>query len=195
MLFDCAQSGVLTPLYSATPKCRLSLFAIDEAHCISSWGHDFRHAYRSLGEMRSKFPDVPVIAVTATATPRVQDDIVHSLRLRSPDIFNHGFDRPNLFYEVRYKENMESVALDMWTAISTLGGNPVVPTRVPVPVASGFVSARVVLATEEGKREPRPAAPLLAAPVTPCGVIYAPTRQRVQDLAQELKNRGYALPY
>jgi ATP-dependent DNA helicase RecQ len=78
-------------------------FAIDEAHCISDWGHDFRPEYRQLAALRDRFPGVPMMALTATATARVQQDIVHQLRLRDPAQFKASFNRPNLTYTVSGK--------------------------------------------------------------------------------------------
>ncbi len=80
---------------------KISFFAVDEAHCISEWGHDFRPEYRRLREMMIQInPDAPVIALTATATPKVQSDIVKNLDLRNPNIFISSFNRANLYYEV-----------------------------------------------------------------------------------------------
>ena len=80
---------------------KISFFAVDEAHCISEWGHDFRPDYRRLREMMTQInPDIPVIALTATATPKVQSDIVKNLDLHDPNIFISSFNRPNLYYEV-----------------------------------------------------------------------------------------------
>ncbi len=97
-------------------KLDLQLLAIDEAHCISEWGHDFRPEYRLLGSLRQqfggRFADVPIIALTATATPRVAEDIVRQLHLREPKIFRSGFERKNLFYEIRPKQKAFDQILD-----------------------------------------------------------------------------------
>ena len=81
----------------------VSGFAIDEAHCVSEWGHDFRPEYRQLSVLREKFSQIEVMGLTATATERVRQDIVQQLRLRDPLIQVSSFNRPNLFYEVRPK--------------------------------------------------------------------------------------------
>jgi ATP-dependent DNA helicase RecQ len=87
---------------------KISFFAVDEAHCISEWGHDFRPEYRRLREMMDLIDDSrPVIALTATATPKVQSDIVKNLGLRKPKIFISSFNRPNLYYEIQPKINKD----------------------------------------------------------------------------------------
>ena len=108
-----AQTGGVSLLYVAPERVSmpgfrrylgrldLRLIAIDEAHCISEWGHDFRPDYRALSELRTQFPDVPVMALTATATERVRDDIVGQLRLGNCPRFVSGFDRANLTYRVQ----------------------------------------------------------------------------------------------
>ncbi|MBS1258961.1 MAG: ATP-dependent DNA helicase RecQ [Candidatus Scalindua arabica] len=90
----------------------LSLFAIDEAHCISEWGHDFRPDYLSLSGLTQTFPHIPVTAFTATATPRVQEDIINKIGLRSPYVIRASFNRQNLFYQVKSKIELESQILE-----------------------------------------------------------------------------------
>lgn len=86
----------------------ISFFAVDEAHCISEWGHDFRPEYRRLKEVMEEIkPTAPMIALTATATPKVQSDIVKNLGLNDPKIFISSFNRPNLYYEVLPKVNLD----------------------------------------------------------------------------------------
>jgi ATP-dependent DNA helicase RecQ len=83
---------------------KISFFAVDEAHCISEWGHDFRPEYRRLREMMIQIsPDIPMIALTATATPKVESDIIKNLGLRDPNVFIASFNRPNLYYEIQPK--------------------------------------------------------------------------------------------
>lgn len=84
---------------------KISFFAIDEAHCISEWGHDFRPEYRNLKHIINKIGDAPVIALTATATPKVQEDIQKTLGMQNAKVYKASFNRPNLFYEVRPKIN------------------------------------------------------------------------------------------
>lgn len=81
----------------------LSALAIDEAHCVSEWGHDFRPEYRRLAEVRQRYAQVPIYALTATATERVRQDIIQQLRLQQPYVHVASFNRPNLYYEVRAK--------------------------------------------------------------------------------------------
>ncbi len=82
----------------------LALLAIDEAHCVSEWGHEFRPEYRQIGEVRGRFANIPTVALTATATPRVRQDILAQLGLHDPLVHIASFNRPNLFYEVRPKD-------------------------------------------------------------------------------------------
>jgi len=85
---------------------KISFLAIDEAHCISEWGHDFRPEYRNLKKIINRISDdIPIIGLTATATPKVQEDITKNLGMDNPNVFKASFNRPNLYYEVRKKTN------------------------------------------------------------------------------------------
>ncbi len=86
------------------PEFNISLIAVDEAHCISQWGHDFRPDYLKIAEVRYMFPDVPLLALTATATADTQQDIIKQLQLKDVAVFKQSFARENIFYEVQYSE-------------------------------------------------------------------------------------------
>ena len=92
---------------------KIERFVVDEAHCISEWGHDFRPEYRQFSELRNKFKEVPIIALTATATSRVKEDIIRQLDLKHPKIFISSFNRPNLSYSVIAKKNPINKILDV----------------------------------------------------------------------------------
>jgi len=118
-VFDDIRSGKTKLLYVAPESLikeeyldflrdvKISFVAIDEAHCISEWGHDFRPEYRNLKVIINKIADVPIIALTATATPKVQDDIQKTLGMTNALVFKESFNRPNLFYEILPKVNVD----------------------------------------------------------------------------------------
>ncbi|XP_010346985.3 bifunctional 3'-5' exonuclease/ATP-dependent helicase WRN isoform X3 [Saimiri boliviensis] len=96
-------SGNLSLLQQLEADIGITLIAVDEAHCISEWGHDFRNSFRKLGSLKTALPLVPIVAVTATASSSIQQDIVSCLNLKNPQITCTGFDRPNLYLEVGRK--------------------------------------------------------------------------------------------
>ncbi|XP_041753395.2 Werner syndrome ATP-dependent helicase homolog isoform X1 [Coregonus clupeaformis] len=96
-------SGNVSLLEQLDRSIGISLIAVDEAHCISEWGHDFRGAYRSLGNLKRSLPNVPIVALTATASPSIREDIVKSLNLERPIVTCTSFDRPNLYLDVNRK--------------------------------------------------------------------------------------------
>jgi ATP-dependent DNA helicase RecQ len=123
----------------------LALFAIDEAHCISQWGHDFRPEYTQLGRLRSLFPQVPIIAMTATADPQTRADIVSQLGIGGAGLFVAGFDRPNIAYAV-------------------------VPKQKPAAQLNAFLNGR--------RNE--------------SGIVYALSRKRVEQVAEQLQQSGFS---
>ncbi|GME95813.1 unnamed protein product [Ambrosiozyma monospora] len=96
---------------------RLARIVVDEAHCVSSWGHDFRPDYKALSYFKTEYPDIPVMALTATANEKVRMDIIHNLKLNKPKFFKQSFNRTNLFYEVLQKK--KSVIEEIATMINT----------------------------------------------------------------------------
>ncbi len=103
LLYVAPERLMLPGFLSDLQRWKVKLLAIDEAHCISEWGHDFRPEYRQLAELRGHFPETPMMALTATATERVRRDIVTQLRLRQPSCYVASFNRPNLSYRVLAK--------------------------------------------------------------------------------------------
>ena len=100
LLYIAPERILLGDFLSHLARWQVEALVVDEAHCISEWGHDFRPDYRNLNQLRTAHPEVPIIALTATATPQVRADIVGQLRLRAPSVFISSFNRPNLGYRV-----------------------------------------------------------------------------------------------
>jgi ATP-dependent DNA helicase RecQ len=105
LLYAAPERLMLSGFLSDLQRWNINLLAIDEAHCISEWGHDFRPEYRQLSALRDLFPATPVMALTATATDRVRKDIITHLHLREPGCYVASFNRPNLTYRVMAKED------------------------------------------------------------------------------------------
>ena len=118
LLYVAPERFILSHFRETLSRVPLSMAVIDEAHCISEWGHDFRPDYLSLSDLVTLFPDTPVAAFTATATHRVQQEILDKLALRNPFIVRASFDRPNLLYDVRFKDHADA------QLVSLLNSNP-----------------------------------------------------------------------
>ncbi len=108
------------------PYLKINLLAIDEAHCISQWGYDFRPSYLKIAKIRELLPGIPVLAITATATNKVVDDIQEQLEFSSKNVFKMSFERPNLAYVVRAAENKEGQLLKI---LESVKGSAVVYVR------------------------------------------------------------------
>ncbi len=121
------------------------LFAIDEAHCISQWGHDFRTEYSRLGEVRRRLGNPPTIALTATATDDVREDIIHRLGLHEPSIVITGFDRPNLSYESRRVPKNQEKEAELLSLCRTELGSGIVycATRKAVEEVASILSEKL----------------------------------------------------
>ncbi len=116
LLYVAPERLILADFLSRLKGWNLAALAVDEAHCISEWGHDFRPEYRRLKEVRHAFPKVPVLALTATATERVREDIVKQLELKQPKVFLASFNRPNLKYQVIAKAGAAAQVCNFATA-------------------------------------------------------------------------------
>ncbi len=143
----------------AIQETPISLYAVDEAHCISQWGHDFRPDYMQLGKVRRALMPPRTLALTATATPEVREDIIRVLRLKDPQVFVAGFDRPNLFFQAEEVEDERQKFRALLRACRLGGGVVYAATRRDVErVASKLAEAGVyALAyhagmSEEGRR-------------------------------------------
>ena len=167
-------TGAIQSLYS---RHLLSLFAVDEAHCISTFGHDFRPAYRELSRLREKWPAVPIVALTATATQTVIADIAASLKIPHATLFKSSFDRPNLKYSVAFKDLMSKTPLDDLEAC--------IRTALAVKVNAAAAAAAASSSSSSSSAPP----PSLA-------IVYVSKREDASEVASQLRMRGIrALAY
>ncbi|KAF8401132.1 hypothetical protein HHK36_014436 [Tetracentron sinense] len=123
-----ATPGFMSKLTKLYARGLLNLIAIDEAHCISTWGHDFRPSYRKLSSLRNRLPDVLILALTTTGVPKVQKDVIESLCLQHALVLWSSFNRPNIFYEVdltcnavRYKDLLDDAYSDLSNLLKSSG--------------------------------------------------------------------------
>ncbi len=105
MLYVAPERLLGEPTLNLLSQCKIALIAIDEAHCVSQWGHDFRPEYQRLSVLPERFPDVPRIALTATADNRTRAEIIHQLRLDDAGVYVNSFDRPNITYTISEAQN------------------------------------------------------------------------------------------
>ncbi|MFC1701571.1 DNA helicase RecQ [Pseudomonadota bacterium] len=127
---------------SSLEQIPLALIAIDEAHCVSQWGHDFRPEYAALGQLRQYFPEVPFIALTATADPQTRDDIVNVLGLHNARLFTTSFDRPNIRYTVLEKHRPQSQLNRFLSGQTGNSGIVYALSRKRVEEIAGFLNDR-----------------------------------------------------
>jgi ATP-dependent DNA helicase RecQ len=146
LLYVAPERMMLSGFLSDLRQWNLNLLAIDEAHCISEWGHDFRPEYRRLVELRKHFPDVPLMALTATATERVRLDIVKQLHLRDPKLYVASFNRPNLSYRVMAKSKAYEQVLSFVNARANESGIVYCQSRKTAESVALRLSADGVLA-------------------------------------------------
>ena len=146
LLYVAPERFAMESFLAAIKSIKLSLFAIDEAHCISEWGHDFRPDYLRLSRIVEEFADVPVAAFTATATDKVQRDITAKLQLRDPHTVRASFNRPNLFYQVLPKSSANRQILAFLGERSGESGIIYRTTRDNVETTADFLVAQGVKA-------------------------------------------------
>jgi ATP-dependent DNA helicase RecQ len=112
LVFVAPERLLTSSFMSLVSRLNIRAFAIDEAHCISQWGHDFRPEYRRLAVLKERFPGASIHAFTATATPKVRQDIIEQLKLAEPQVLVGNFDRPNLVYRIEQRDRIDRQVLD-----------------------------------------------------------------------------------
>lgn len=123
----CSPERMKTELFRVrAARMKISMMAVDEAHCISEWGYDFRPTYLEIGSIRELHPNIPILALTASATEQVQSDIINRLGLRSPAVHRKSFARPNISFVVRNTENKEARLIQ---ALGRVEGTAIVYVR------------------------------------------------------------------
>jgi ATP-dependent DNA helicase RecQ len=143
-----APERAVTPSFArALARWNVRLLAVDEAHCVSEWGHEFRPEYRRIAELRRRLPDVPLLALTATATERVRVDIERALELRSPQRFVAGFNRPNLRYSVFEKRDAFKQLLEWCSVRATESGIVYTQSRSSAEELAARLSAAGIAAS------------------------------------------------
>ena len=140
MLYLAPERLVQPRMLSFLQNLEIALFAIDEAHCVSQWGHDFRPEYLQLGQLAELFPNVPRIALTATADMRTREEIVQRLHLQNAERFLSSFDRPNIFYRIVPKEQPRKQLLSFLTARKGDAGIVYCLSRKKVEEVASFLS-------------------------------------------------------
>ncbi len=140
MLYLAPERLVQPRMLAFLQNLKIALFAIDEAHCVSQWGHDFRPEYLQLGQLAELFPDVPRIALTATADKRTREEIVTRLHLQNAERFLSSFDRPNIFYRIVPKEQPRKQLLAFLSERRTDAGIVYCLSRKKVEETAAFLS-------------------------------------------------------
>ncbi|MDQ7987517.1 DNA helicase RecQ [Pseudomonas sp. G34] len=140
MLYLAPERLVQPRMLAFLQQLQIALFAIDEAHCVSQWGHDFRPEYLQLGQLAEFFPDVPRIALTATADMRTREEIVNRLHLQDAERFLSSFDRPNIFYRIVPKEQPRKQLLAFLAARKGDAGIVYCLSRKKVEEVAGFLT-------------------------------------------------------
>lgn len=144
LLYMAPETLVRPESLSLLAESRVACLTIDEAHCISQWGHDFRPEYRQILDVRQRLPQAVCVAVTATATPRVQADIKASLGFSDPDTFIASFDRPNLFLSVQPRQNAPQQVMDFLARHKDESGIIYCATRKDVETVTALLNRRGV---------------------------------------------------